>query len=328
MIFMFDLQLFATQTTLLNTTGNNLSPENKTYYDMRLIDYAEPNLVHNQFGQKRPIPKRGGKTIEFRKFSQLPKATTALTEGVTPSGNILDVKQITATVAQYGDYIEISDILDLTAIDPVLEETVKLLGSQAGRTLDTITRDILAGGTNVLFAGGRASRSELTSSDKVDADLLFQAAAVLKAQNAPTFDGAYIAIMHPYVAYDVMMASKADGSWVDVNKYANPEAIFNGEIGKIGGVRIVESTEAKIVNDNTAGKVFLTLVVGNNAYGVTEVSGGGLETIIKPFGSGQDPLNQRATAGWKATAVAERLVEEYMVRIESSGTFASKAAVN
>ena len=100
-----DLQLFATQTTLLNGSGNDLSPEMKTFYDKTLITLAEPALVHDQFGQKRPIPKNGGKTIEFRKFSALPKALTPITEGVTPAGNKLNVSAMTATVSQYGDYI-------------------------------------------------------------------------------------------------------------------------------------------------------------------------------------------------------------------------------
>ena len=83
-----NLQLFAeVQTTLLPA----LSAEMKTFYDMTLIDEAQSNLVHDQFGQKRPIPKNGGKTIEFRKFAPLAKALTPITEGVTPDGKSLEV---------------------------------------------------------------------------------------------------------------------------------------------------------------------------------------------------------------------------------------------
>ena len=128
------------------TTGNDLSGEMKTFYSDYLIDMAEPLLVHDQFGQKHPIPKNGGKTIEFRKYDPLPKATTALTEGVTPEGQKLNMGVITATVAQYGGFIELSDMLLLSAIDNNLVQATKLLGSQAGRTLDTITREVLNGG--------------------------------------------------------------------------------------------------------------------------------------------------------------------------------------
>ena len=313
-----NLQLFADTMNTMST----LSAENKTYYDLTLLDAAEPELVHNQFGQKRPIPKNGGKTIDFRRFSSLPKATEPLTEGVTPVGRALDITAIQATVAQYGDYVKITDMVDLTAIDPVMEESVKLIGAQAGRTLDTVTRDVLNGGTNVMYAGGVSGSSAVV--DPLGFNDIFEAAAILKGQNAkPVEGGSYVAIVHPYVAYDLMVAAKDAGSWVDANKYANPEAIFNGELGKIGGVRIVESTEAKIKMEGSK-PIFCTMVIGANAYGVTEVAGGGLETIIKPFGAGDDPLNQRATCGWKATQVAERLDETAMVRIESSSTLASK----
>ena len=139
------------------TTGNDLSVEMKTFYDKELIRMAEPELVHDQFGQKRPIPKNGGKTIEFRKYASLAKATTPLSEGVTPAGLKLDASAITATVSQYGAFIELSDVLMLTAIDNNLVEAVELLGSQAGRTLDTITRDIITAGTNVIYANGKSA---------------------------------------------------------------------------------------------------------------------------------------------------------------------------
>lgn len=331
-----NLQLFATQTTLLNGSGNDLSPEMKTFYDKTLIDMAEPYLVHDQFGQKRPIPKGSGKTIEFRKFSSLGKALTPITEGVTPAGNKLDVTAITATVNQYGDYIQQSDVLELTAIDNTIVEATKLLGSQAGRTMDTVVRNELVGGTNVLYAGGVASRLALTNSSLMDLDLVFKAAAILKQNNAPTIDGSYVAIIHPHVAHDLMIASKAEGSWIDVHKYSTPDNIYNGELGKIGNVRFVETTEAKIWNDETCPKngdskyysVYATLVLGANAYGVTEVEGGGLQHIVKQLGYGDDPLNQRSSVGWKAIKVAKRLVEEYMVRIETTSSFSEASAAN
>ena len=132
-----------------------------------------------------------------------------------------------------------------------------------------------------------------------------------------------MAIIHPDVAYDLMR----DDEWIDVHKYSSTSEIFDGEIGKLAGVRFVESTEAKIFTDAGVDSrdVYSTLVLGANAYGVTEITGGGLEHIVKQLGSGgsADPLNQRATAGWKGTKTAERLVENYLVRIESASTFDS-----
>lgn len=397
-----------TNTTLDNSTGNDLSPEMKTFYSDYLIDEAEPNLVHDQFGQKHPIPKNGGKTIEFRKYSPLAKALTPLTEGVTPDGQNLNVSTITATIAQYGGYVELSDMLVLTAIDNNLVQATKLLGSQSGRTLDTITREVLAGGTNVQYCEGQVDgREELVGGEDsgnhyLTVDAVRKAVRFLKVMNAPKINGYYAGIIHPDCSYDLM----SDSKWVNVKTYSDPEDIYEGEIGRIEGVRFVETSEAKVFHgENLAGNtrnlavnnasgysgaitsvafdggtvaqdalkgrtilingvtavvtgnttstisfastdfgtvadnaviypgeggakgrdVYSTLIIGADAYGVTEINGGGLQHIIKQLGSAgtADPLNQRATVGWKATKVAERLVENYMVRIETTSTFNS-----
>ena len=391
-----------------STTGNDLKGEMKIFYSDYLIDMAEPELVHDQFGQKHPIPKNGGKEIEFRKYDPLPKMLDALSEGVTPNGQKLNMGVLRAEVKQYGGFIELSDMLLLTAIDNNLLMATQLLGSQAGRTLDTVTREVLAGGTNVQYADGSvSSRSALVGGDATPAnnhyltiDAVRKAVRALKVMNTPRINGDYVGIIHPDAAYDLM----SDPKWVNVKTYSDPEGIYEGEIGKIEGVRFVETSEAKVfhaenlagtqrtlavnhgggysgaitslafdggtvaedaligrvimingktatVTDNTAstitfastnfgsisddaviypgeaGKngrdVYATLIMGANAYGVTEITGGGLQHIVKQLGSAgtADPLNQRATAGWKATKVAERLVEAYMIRIETASTF-------
>ena len=325
-----NLQLFAAtvQTTLLE----GLSAEMKTFYDMTLIDEAQANLVHGQFAQKKPIPQGSGKTIEFRKFASLPKATTPLTEGVTPDGKSLTVTAITATVNQYGDYITMSDVLELTTIDNVIVEATKLLGRQAGLTLDTVVRNVMHSGTNVTYCPKVAadgaetevtSRSALDKTCQLTVKVVQQVVAKLRAQNAPTINGKYVAIIHPYVAYDLMR----DPEWIDAHKYAKPENLYEGEIGEVAGVRFVQTTEAKIY----AGGVFGTLFLGNGAYGDTEITGGGLQTIVKQKGSAgtADPLDQRSSVGWKAIKTAELLIENYLVRVESkSAAFSDTAKEN
>lgn len=313
------LQLFAGNTQV--TTQDSLSAEMKTFYDKVLIKFAKPNLVHDQFAQTKNIPKNGGKTIEFRKYSPLAKALTPLTEGVTPDGQQLTVSTITATVAQYGGFIELSDVLMLTAIDNNLVEAQEILGDQAGRTLDTITREVLNGGTNVIYAGGKTARNSLAEGDKLTVNLIKQAVRNLKVNMAKKINGSYVAIIHPDVAYDLM----CDEEWISASEYAGSTQLFEGEIGKIFGVRFVETTEAKIFAGAGSGDraVYSTMVLGSNAYGTTSVEGGGLTSIVKQLGSAgtADPLNQRATAGWKAIKTAVRLVETYMVRLETCSTY-------
>jgi N4-gp56 family major capsid protein len=264
--------------------------------------------------------------IEFRKYNPLPKLTTPLTEGVTPDGQNMDMSVVTAEVKQYGGFIELSDVLMLAAIDNNLVQATKLLGGQAGRTLDTITREVLAGGTNVQFAEGQVtSREELVGGKESEnhyltVDAVRRGVRFLKKMNAETINGSYVGIIHPDVAYDLM----SDPKWVNVKSYSDPEGIYQGEIGKIENVRFVESTEAKIFKSAGSGSrdVYSTLIIGENAYGTTEISGGGLEHIVKQLGSAgaADPLNQRGSAGWKATKAAVRLVEPYMVRIETTAS--------
>lgn len=328
--YSINLQLFADGAVNMNvnsTLSPGLSVENKTYYDKNLIKEAQPNLIHDQFAVKKPIPKNGGKTIEFRRYAGLPKALTPLTEGVTPDGQSLNATAITAEVSQYGAYVTLTDILDLTAIDNNVLEAVTAIGNQAGLTLDTITRNVLQSGTNVYYCP-KADGTEVTSRANLDdtcvmtLDVIKDIAALLKSVNAPKINGSYVAIIHPFVAADIM---KCDG-WVDVFKYKNPENIYEGELGKIAGVRFVESSEAKIYDNGVFGCIFL----GAGAYGTTEIEGGGLQTIIKQRGSAgtADPLDQRSSVGWKATKTAEILLDPYMYRVECKSSLSGKAKTN
>lgn len=336
------LQLFADINTNV-TTDPGLAVENKTFYDMALIREATPLLVHDQFGQKRPIPKNGGKRIEFRKYASLPKALTPLTEGVAPSGKKLNASAIEAEVGQYGDFVALSDMLDLTAIDNNVVEATRACGNQAGLTLDTITRNVLQSGTNVYYCPEvdenykrtatpqPDDRSKLTAGCRLTVTVVKRIVALLKAANVPKIDGSYVCIIHPYAAYDLTN----DPKWEEPHKYCQPNEIFEGEIGRIAGCRFVETSEAAIYtgaeNDCPDGlAVFGTLFLGKDAYGVTEVTGGGLQTIIKQLGSAgtSDPLNQISTVGWKATKTAEILLEPYMYRVECCSEFSSDAEAN
>ena len=333
------LQHFADNPTVNVTTDSKLSAENKTFYDRALVEEAGPNLIHGQFGQKRPIPKNGGKRIQFRRYASLPKALKPLTEGVTPEGRKLSATALEAEVNQYGDFVCLSDVLDLTAIDNNVLEATKAVGRQAGLTLDTITRNVLQSGTNVFYCpkvGANGVQTPVTDRSGLDktctltVDVVKKVAAMLKAANAPKIDGDYVCILHPYVAYDIM----SDPRWEEMHKYTTPENMYQG-IGRIAGVRFVETSEAAVYKGTenscpTGLAVFGCLFIAQGAYGVTEVTGGGLQTIIKQLGSAgtADPLDQRSTVGWKALQTAEILMEPYMVRVECCSAFSPTAEAN
>ena len=334
------LQHFADNPTVNVTTDSKLSAENKTFYDRALVEEAGPNLIHGQFGQKRPIPKNGGKRIQFRRYASLPKALKPLTEGVTPEGRKLSATAVEAEVNQYGDFVCLSDVLDLTAIDNNVLEATKAVGRQAGLTLDTITRNVLQSGTNVFYCpkvGANGVQTPVTDRSGLDktctltVDVVKKVAAMLKAANAPKIDGDYVCILHPYVAYDIM----SDPRWEEMHKYTTPENMYQGEIGRIAGVRFVETSEAAVYKGTenscpTGLAVFGCLFIAQGAYGVTEVTGGGLQTIIKQLGSAgtADSLDQRSAVGWKALQTAEILMEPYMVRVECCSAFSPTAEAN
>ena len=143
-----NLQMFAENT---QTTGG-LSAEMKTYYGMELLENAKPQLVHNQFAATKGLPTGGGKTVEWRKFGAFDKALKPLSDGVTPDGSGISVSYITKELAQYGDYTTVSDMLDLTAIDDVVLEITDRHGSNMGLTLDTVTRNEIQQGKQVIYA--------------------------------------------------------------------------------------------------------------------------------------------------------------------------------
>ena len=323
---LLDLRLFE-GAPANTTTAQGMAVEMKTFYDRTLLENAEPELIHDQWAQTRDIPRNGGKTIEFRKYDQLQKALTPLTEGVTPEGQEMRVTKIEATVKQYGGFVALSDMLILTAIDNNIVEASELIGSQAGRTLDTVSREVMNAGTNVQYAEGQvSSRSAITGDMKLTVRAIKMAVRFLKKQNAKRINGYYYGIINQDCSFDLTEDSK----FFDLFNYNNPQRRYKGEIGTIEGVRFVETTEAKIFNGAGADgiDVYSTLIIAANAYATTKIKNGGLETIIKQLGSAgtADPLNQRATVGWKAIKVTEILSQQYMIRIETASTFNDNVA--
>lgn len=303
-------------------TYGGLTAEQKTFYNRTLLSRLVPTLVFAKYGQKKSAPKHEGDTMNFRKFNSLDAATTPLTEGVTPAGKSLSVTAVTAKVEQYGDYVEISDKLDMVGIDPVLTETGELLGEQAGLTLDTVVRDIVCAGTNVQYAGGKTSRATVTKSDVLNSTEVRKAVRTLRKANAKPIDGkSFVGVVGPDGEYDLM----SDPLWQDVSKYAASTQIFDGELGKLGGVRFVRASNTTVFagEGDSSSDVHATMIIGKDAYGIVDVEGSSKpQMIVKPHGSSgtADPLNQRATSGWKALFTAKRLEELAMVRIEHGVT--------
>ena len=330
--FKLRLQLFANanvQTTLMADADhkNDVSATMKTFYKTSLLENARNEHYFNQFGQKQPLPKNNGKKVEWRKFETFSKALTPLTEGVTPDGNKINMTKIEQVINQYGDYTTVSDRLELEAVDPIIVAVTEEHGAQAGDTLDTITRNELMTGKHVIYAGNKTSRAQLGKADVITPTLINRAVTHLKKMKAPTINGDYVAIIHPSVSYDLRESEE----WIDVHKYAQPGEIYNGEIGKLHGVRFIADTEQAVVEGGASdGVVYATMIFGKEAYGIIEPSAESLEVIVKQRGSAgtADPLDQRSTVGWKASHAAKILYEERLVRIESGSYYSDVDEAN
>lgn len=300
----------------MNTIGG-LSVENKTFYNRTLLRRLLPQLVFAKYGQKKALPKNEGDTVSFRRVESLEPATTPLTEGVTPDGSKLKISEVKATVQQYGDYVEVSDKLDLIGIDPIITETAEILGEQAGLTIDNVVRNGVCAGTTVQFAGGKLSTESITATDKITYAEIKKAVKTLKNNNVKPLEGnSYIGIIDPDTESDIT----DDPMWVDISKYNGGVKIMDGEIGKLAGVRFVVTTETLVKAGASDLPVHCSMIIGKDAYGVVDVenSTSKPQIIVKPFGSSgtEDPLNQRQTQGWKAFFTSIRLNELNMVRLE------------
>lgn len=306
------------------TTTATLSPTMQTFYDKNMLQYAKDTLAYDQAATKKSLPANSGKTIQFRRWVPFNALTAPLTEGTPPDGQTLSQNELFATIAQYGGYVTVSDLLDMTALDPVIAGATRLLGEQAGLSLDTLIRDQLATGTNVIYANGKTSRSQLAANtDRISTEDFARARRFLKKQKAPEIRrgnrGHYMAFLSPDTEYDIFK----DEMWRDVSKYQDSSKLYNGEIGTWYNIICVMTTNPTVFTGAGASgaDVTATYICGSDAYATIDLSGGNLRTIVKPKGSAgtSDPLDQISTVGWKVGGfVAKILNQSWLVRVESA----------
>lgn len=330
-------------------TTSNSRVKIEDYYDRVALRKALPLLVYRKFAQHRLMPKNSGKIIRFTRWGRLAPATTPLTEGVTPTGSQLTYSDITATLQEYGDWVPITDQVNLLAIDPILTEAVSQLGYQEGETLDVLARDALMAGSNAVYAGtatGRATVVAALTRKDIDRAVMSLKAAmakrITKQVNATVnystspIAPAFIGICSVYTEPDIM----AMAGFVPVEKYARQNDVMEGEFGSVGGVRFISTTQApsfanaggSVTGDSTVmstggskADVFATIIFGADAYGEVPLSAMSSAVIIKGGNQNDrsntaDPLNQRSSAGWKTFRAFKILNDLWLVRVEHAVT--------
>jgi len=354
-----DLQRFADAGTLVNATQNyvnaytgettsfvtgvtDLSPLNKTFWDTALLDNARDELVYTQLGKKVSLPENRGRTIEFRRWKRLADIGV-LTEGVIPTGKKMSIVAITVSLVQYGDYVAISDILDAHGIEDTKLGAVEELGAAGGLTLEKTVRNTLMGSTNIIFAdalnpstGAYVStpsneaglQSALVSySCNLTARMINKAATQLQkgAQMVKYSGGYYVAVVHPDVAEDI----RNDDAWIHYHQYSATEEIFNGEIGRMHGVRFLVSNLAPVIKkDGQSYATYKVFFFAKDAFAVIDPEGGSMETIIKDKDQIGGPLNQFMTVGCKFETASKILYQERMVTVWCGSSYSATETAN
>jgi N4-gp56 family major capsid protein len=313
----------------MTETLTSLSPEAKQFYDRVLLRRALPILGLSKIGQARNIPKNGGNQVSYRRFNTIPTSTVALTEGITPPPASLSVTEVTGTVQEYGNFVQMSDAIDLMGIDKVLVEANEVLGENAGQSVEEIHRAEVVTGTSVIYATG-STRGAQSAANPITLALVRRAVRNLMANDASPFygdrdergmGGMYVGWIHPNQWFDLT----GDGRVLDTFTYSDPTKLYTLKIPELAQVAWIVSTKAPVfAGAGSAGAtVYAACIFGKDAFGVTNVGGTGkFQAIAKPLGSAgtADPLNQRATSGWKSFQLPKILNNNFFTRIESGAS--------
>lgn len=316
------------------STTSTVSQTIQKYYDKLFLKIAESKLVHKQLGQHSTKIGQGeggygAGLIQWTKWANLPLVTAGQGEGVPTTAQSMTATVVTATPAQYDAAVSISDILAYTSFGDVMKAAISRLAYNAGLSIDTIVRNVVSAAGNQAINGSAVA---YWSAVPADANLLItevrKAVRALEAANAfRQDDGSYAAVIHPYVAYD-LMGDSTTGGWIDSNKYTegNADKLMAGEIGKLLGVRFLQSTNAYTRGSHYAtgsavaasSTLFVTSFFGKDAFGVTDLQN--LKTYIKNFGSSgvADPTDKIATAGWKCSFASAVLNTAFLVNVTTT----------
>lgn len=305
----------------VSTTSTN-SANLHLYYERKLLSVLEPRLQLFKLGKKQKLPYGTGKQVKWLRYSRINSSTSTLTEGTAPSEISFTTSNVTATVAQYGQFSKVSDLLSETAIDPVLQSLAERFGRAAAQTVEDLIIAELDSGAAVQRVNGRANENAILSTDLLNHSELLKAVITQKiAYIGPHEMGQYMAVIHPACQYDILNETAA-GSWVDVNKYATNESvgkILRGEFGMMYGMRMLVSDKMSSNNNATPIAVRSNYVIGEEAFGVVELDGDSIQMIVKDHKSGgvSNPLEQFATVGYKIQGFAAKYLDASSSRVIS-----------
>ena len=339
----------------------DITPALAAWATVRMLKRALPLLVFEKFGQTYPLPTNSTQTAKFRRYFlsgatgaagsgsgnfYTPLALTPLVEGVTPEGRSLANQDYTVTLAQYGDWVGLTDVVNDTHPDNILAEATDLLGENAAETVETLRYNVLKAGTNVFYANSVAGRATVataisladqrrvtTALNRQNAKKITSVVASSADYNTKSVEVGYVAVVHPDLETDIRGMS----GFKPVADYGPHTSPWEGEIGSVEQVRYVATTVAKpfeaggvVVasaptlrsNGGVNIDVYPVLYFARDAFGIVPLKGKSAMTpmVVNPKPAAGDPLGQRGSVGWKLWTATVILQEAFMVRLEVGAT--------
>lgn len=305
-------------------TTSGLSQEMSTYYEKVFLARAEYEYIFNQGAQMRTQPANEGKQVVFTRHTPLATATTALTEGVNPAEVNLTATNVSATLSEYGNTVRISRFLSLTSIDANNKEKIEVVGQNMGETLDELTRNELFTGATTQLAGGKSALTDVAITDVLSVAELRKAVRTLKKNKARRYQdpvAPWLGKVGPDTSYDLT----TDSTFLSADIYDNGATkLYNGELGKILGVRLLESPNQKETTDGGASNadIISNFIHGSDAFGCIDLVGDKPQVYIIPntnIDSG-NPAGRFSMVSWAASYVCKTLNGNWLINIKTGAT--------
>jgi N4-gp56 family major capsid protein len=298
------------------TQTSSMSPEMQIFYDKVFLETADLLQKYSLLAVKKTMPKNSGRVIQFVRSTHFTTVTAALTEGVNPTAVGFTSENVSAEVSEYGHSTKITSLFQLTTIDTGLENKSKELGEHAGRSLDTILRDVIVAGATKQYAGSKTAATAVNSTDTFSVVELRRAKKTLFDNAAPTFEnGMYRGIIDSTAEYQ-LQGDTATGNWINVNIYndgKNAELVKKGVLGRLFGIDLIPTNNAPQygIGPSSTNVGYVSVIGGKGAVAEVDIAGSGSSYIIVKESGAQDtsnPLNMYSTMAWKVDAYAAKVL--------------------
>lgn len=291
----------------------------EVYNVRKTLDFAKPKLVYPQFGAPDLAMRRKGQTASWLKFTKMSIPGSVLADSPTWDPATIEDATVTATLELWGNGVTLLEALKETSFLDLPMEYKKLIGQNAGETINEKVRDILIAGTSVNYANAKSARTDILTTDTIDLDDILNTVESLETSDAPMIGDEYIAIISPYIKTRLMK----DTAFREATRYlAKDNSLFTGEVANIDGTRFVRtSTAPSIANSGSNSDVSFveqTIILGEGAYGIARLLPGDFDVVVTPPGGHGDEYKVKTAIAWKAYLKAVILQQSFMRRLETA----------